>query len=453
VKRHQNKNRSMQQQRHPSVVSQLINQWWNRLLKAVTHHEFGSAVELYSSGRTKRDYVWNSIGLATWGGEFPLLTIAVTWLVGIEGAGKFSMAYVTGMMLMYLANYGARTFQVSDVREEQSFAAYQIQRYITCALMAAVGWAWCAFHGYDQQMLTICTGVFGFRMMDALADVYEGRLQQQDKLYLAGISMTLRSVATFISCCVVLFLTHDPGMASMALFVVSIVTFLIATLPVALFETPKSRRPELIEIHDIFVQCFPTAAALFLYALIDNMPKFAMEGTLSYDNQLYYNAIYFPAHAIVMMVGFIYKPQLLRLASVWSDPNGRRRFDMIIFAMLAVTAATTAFMALIMGWIGIKLMSFFYGIDFSQISNLVFMMVVTGGLAAAIDFLYQIITVLRRQAIVMWLYAIGFLASIPISYVLVSSFSLAGAVYAACATMGLLFILLFFEYASIRRSS
>jgi len=251
----------------------------------------------------------------------------------------------------------------------------------------------------------------------------------------------------------VLFLTHDLGMASMALFVVSIVTFLIATLPVALFETPKSRRPELIEIHDIFVQCFPTAAALFLYALIDNMPKFAMEGTLSYDNQLYYNAIYFPAHAIVMMVGFIYKPQLLRLASVWSDPNGRRRFDMIIFAMLAVTAATTAFMALIMGWIGIKLMSFFYGIDFSQISNLVFMMVVTGGLAAAIDFLYQIITVLRRQAIVMWLYAIGFLASIPISYVLVSSFSLAGAVYAACATMGLLFILLFFEYVSIRRSS
>ena len=274
-----NSKKGSEQRKGLSPLSRFINQWWDRLIKATVHREFGSAVELYSSGSTKRDYIWNSVGLATWGAEFPLLTIVATWLVGIEAAGMFSMAYVTGIMLMYLANYGVRTFQVSDVREEQSFAAYQIQRYMTCAMMALVGWVWCIAHGYEQQMTTICMGVFGFRMMDALADVYEGRLQQQDKLYLAGISMALRSVTTFIACSLVLILTHDLGMASMALFIASIATFIIGSLPVALLETPKSRQPELIEIREIFIQCFPTAAALLLYAIIDNMPKFAMESS------------------------------------------------------------------------------------------------------------------------------------------------------------------------------
>ena len=363
----------------------------------------------------------------------------------------FSMAYVTGMMLMYLGNYGARTFQVSDVNEEQSFAAYQIQRFLTCLLMAAAGWVWCAVHGYSHEMSVICTGVFGFRMMDALSDVYEGRLQQQDKLYLAGISVALRSAASLVVCTVVLFLTRNLAWASMGLFISSIATFVLGTLPLALLETPKSRSPQLIEIREIFVQCFPTAAALFLYAVIDNMPKFAMEGALSYDNQLYYNAIYFPAHAIIMTVGFIYKPQLVRLANVWADPSARRRFDVIIFAVLGVTAGITAIVALFMGLIGIRLMSFFYGVDFAQFTDIVYAMIVSGGFAAAIDFLYQIITVLRQQEAVTRLYLLGFVISIPVSYGLVNFFGLHGAVYASLVSMGVLIVLLTFEYVTIRR--
>lgn len=436
---------------HPSPLMRLINSWWDRLLQSITHQEFGDAVELYAAGRTQRDYLWNSLGLASWGAQFPLLTVVITQLVGVKGAGMFSMAYVTGMMLMFIGNYGARTFQVSDVHEEQSFAAYQIHRLLCCIAMVVVGVLWCVVHGYDHQMNQICFGVFGLRMVDALADVYEGRLQQQDKLYLSGISLTLRSVSSFFACSVVLLLTRNVGAASIALLVAAAASFFFATLPLALLETPKSRTPEFIEIREIFTQCFPAAAALFLYAVIDNMPKFAMEGALSYDNQLYYNAIYFPAHAIIMTIGFIYKPQLVRLANVWADPRGRKRFDMIIFAVLGITAAITAGVGLFMGFAGIGLMSFFYGVDFGKLSDLVFTMVISGGIAAAIDFLYQIITVLRQQESVTKLYTIGFVISIPVSFGLVHLLKLHGAVYAALITMGILFVLLVVQYISIRR--
>ena len=47
--------------------------------------------------------------------------------------------------LMILANYGVRTYQVSDVTEEHSFSDYQINRLITCAFMVLVGVAY--WHG------------------------------------------------------------------------------------------------------------------------------------------------------------------------------------------------------------------------------------------------------------------------------------------------------------------
>ena len=68
-------------------------------------------------------------------------------------------------------------------------------------------------------------------------------------------------------------------------------------------ETPRSKRWNVGSIVELFKQCFPLFIALFLYAFIDNMPKFVMEGVLSYDNQLYFNALYFPAQGILLTVG------------------------------------------------------------------------------------------------------------------------------------------------------
>ena len=140
--------------------------------------------------------------LGAWGMVFPILTVVVTQLVGVEQAGMFSLAFVTGTLLMILANYGVRTYQVSDVTEEHSFSDYQINRLITCAFMVLVGVAYCMVRGYESQMFTISLGVYLYKMVDGLADVYEGRLQQVDKLYLSGVSQAFRTCLLYTSRCV-----------------------------------------------------------------------------------------------------------------------------------------------------------------------------------------------------------------------------------------------------------
>ena len=162
--------------------------WWNRLITAVYSGSLSSQTERYASHRTKGDYLWNTAGLTAWGIVFPVLSVITSQLVGVEQAGRFSMAFVIGMLLFFVANYGVRTYQVSDVNEAHSFADYQANRIITCAAALVAGLLYCQMRGYDSEMFKLCMGMVIYRAIDGLADVYEGRLQQMDKLYLSGAS-------------------------------------------------------------------------------------------------------------------------------------------------------------------------------------------------------------------------------------------------------------------------
>lgn len=433
-----------------NFIARIASNWAKRVLGAVSEGSLSDQEEEYAPHRTKRDYVCNTIGLGAWSAVFPILTVVITQLVGTEQAGMFSMAFVTATVLMIIANYGVRTYQVSDQDEVHSFSDYQINRWITCIGMLVVGWLYCTFRGYDSMMFTISFGVYLYKMVDGLADVYEGRLQQVDKLYLAGVSQAFRSVVVLIVFSLFLLVTRDLALSCIAMAVAAILSFLVLTFPLALLETPKSHMWSAASIRGLFKQCFPLFVALFLYALIDNMPKFVMEGVLSYDNQLYFNALYFPAQAILMTTSLIYKPMLVQMANVWADPEKRKRFDLIILGILVVVVVLTVGMALIMSWIGIPIMSFLYGVDFEQFRGLTLIMLAAGGVTAIIDFLYQVVTVLRRQKVVMKLYLITFGFSLFIPILLINFTGLPGAVIGYLIVMSILLVLLVWEYIKIR---
>lgn len=436
--------------RKKSFVTRKVEAWCSRVLGAVSGDGLAEQEAEYASGRTTRDYVWNTVGVGLWGMVFPVLTIVVTQLAGAEQAGMFSLAFVTALLLMFVGNYGVRNFQASDLDEEYSFADYQANRVLTVVIMLVAGITYCKFRGYTDQMWLMSLGVYLYKAVDALADVYEGRLQQVDKLYLAGISQAFRSAAALIGFSLALLITRNVGVSSIVMAVIAALTFVVFTFPLAQLETPKSRSANAKRVIALLKQCFPLFVALFMYNLIDNMPKFVMEGALSYDNQLYYNALYFPAHAILLTSGFIYKPMLLKMANAWADPAKRKKFDLIIVVMLVIIVAITVVVAGAMSWFGLAIMSFLYGIDFEQYRGLCFVMLAAGGVTAGIEFLYQVITVLRRQRAVTKLYLITFGFSLFVPVLLVNFTGLPGAVIGYLIVMCILLVLLVSEYASIR---
>ena len=226
--------------RDASLLTRVVNDWWNRLIAAVFGGKLSEQTEQYLAHQTKRDYVCNTIGQAAWGMLFPALTMVATWFVGAEQAGLFSMAFTVGTLLLFLANYGMRTYQVSDLDDMRSFLDYQINRVLTCAAMLFVGWLWCRFRGYDPYMFSICMGVLVFRAIDGLADVYEGRLQQKDKLYLAGLSQAARCVLGFVAFALALLVTRNLAFASVAMAVAAVASLVLLSAPLAFFETERS---------------------------------------------------------------------------------------------------------------------------------------------------------------------------------------------------------------------
>ena len=259
-------NRQRRRNRPSSPLARLVNQWWNRLIGAVYEGSLSEQEAEYESGSTGRDYIWNTVGTSIWGMVFPLLTIVCTQLVGAEQAGMFSMAFVAGTLLMILSNFGVRTFQVSDIDEATSFSSYQLNRWLTSLLALLIGIAYCMLRGYDAAMLTLSMGIYVYKIIDGMADVYEGRLQQADKLYLAGMSQALRSVAVVAVFSVMLFITRSLPVACVAAGVVAVLSLVFMTFPLSLLETEKSGPWRMREVGGLFRQCFPLFSTLFLRA-------------------------------------------------------------------------------------------------------------------------------------------------------------------------------------------
>ena len=217
--------------KQPGPLRRAVDKWWNRLIAAVFGGQESARSEQYLAHQTTRDYVLNTCGQAAWGALFPLLTMVCTWIVGAEKAGLFSMAFTIGTLLLFLANFGTRTYQVSDIDEMQSFADYQVHRAITCAAMLLVGYAYCRTREYADPMMSICMGVLTFRAVDGLADVYEGRLQQKDKLYLAGLSQGVRCAGSFVAFSAVLLLTRNLAWASWGMAIAAVGSLLVLKIP------------------------------------------------------------------------------------------------------------------------------------------------------------------------------------------------------------------------------
>ena len=434
-----------------SRVLRLINAWWDRLIGAIYNGTFADETARYASHQTTRDYVMNTVGQTVAGSFFFIITIAATHFAGAEQAGMFALAVTIGLLLMFVGNYGVRTYQVSDVHEMQSFNDYQIQRIITCAGMLLIGFIYCKLRGYSGAMMAITMGVILFRAFDALADVYEGRLQQKDKLYLAGISQTVRYIVALIICVIVLALSRNLAWACWAMALAEGASVLIVTMPLTFFETERSYPWSKRAVKELFVQCLPLFLALFLYNVLESMPKFAMEGTLAYENQLYYMVINGTSQMIVIIFGLVYRPQLVRLARIWAKPEQRKRFDLVVLAMFAIIVVIAGLLAVVMMWIGVPILSFVYGIDFDKYRSLVLVMCAEGGLCAAVDFLYQIITLLREQQSITKLYLIALVFAVPVALLLVNFSQLAGAVIANLVIMAILAVLLVYEYLTIRK--
>ncbi len=394
----------------------------------------------------KKDFIWNILGSIVFAGSYPLLTIVVANLFNIEISGEFSLLFSTAQILLMIGNYSVRVYQISDITEKFSYEEYKIHRYMTCILMLLIGIIFYIYKKYSFYSILCGFLLCIYKMFDALADVYESRLQQKGKLYKSGQSLFVRTVLSIMSFVIIAYKTNNLIYAISGAIIISIICCILFAILPANRSINGKRKVERANLKQIFIDCFPIFISTFVLQYIINSSKYAMEGVMNYEYQIYFNALYFPAMVLNLFSGMIFRPYIVMMAEAWNSKEKFNSLQKFSKKIVGIVGFIILFSIIAMEVVGLKIIGVLYKIDLTPYKNLEVLMLISGGLISIINYLYHILTIIRKQRELMFSYGIAFLIAIVTSKYLVIYFAMTGAVLALVFTLIILCAMLLFFY-------
>ena len=209
----------------------------------------------------KTNMLWNSFGSLSYLGCQWLMTVLVVRLSsGFEAAGSLSLAMSVYNMFSSVALYRMYTYQVSDVRHENTVGEYFGLRIITC-LIALVMIAVYSFMTCPLNSIDAILSFSLYKIASLLIDVLHGLDQQHHRMDYIGKSLAIQGAVSLMAFCSFLPLTNDLTS-----------TFLCMTVGIVvigiLYDRPRAAQFEALKVGIsrkktayLLKSCFPIVVA------------------------------------------------------------------------------------------------------------------------------------------------------------------------------------------------
>ncbi len=201
-------------------------------------------------------------------------------------------------------------------------------------------------------------------------------------------------------------------------------------------------------IGSLMWQVFPLFAAEFCSMFIINIPKFAIDRYLNDAVQACYGFVAMPVFVIGLLNQFIYQPKIVGLTNLYHEgditqfrQNVRRQIFLVALITFACVVGAAA--------IGIPVLSLIYHTDLSAYWMELVILQFGGGFLALTGYLYVILTIIRRQKVILGGYVAALIAGIVILFSAVKYAGTIGAAVGYLILMALLFIYYFIAYEKI----
>lgn len=398
-----------------------------------------------SNNITRDSYMWNSLNAMLSAAESPVILAVMNRTNGLYDAGIFSIAFAVSSLMLYLGQYGLRRFQSSDIKEKYTFAEYYGMRFITCGAMMLASLAYC-IHGsltkdYSAEKFLVIMLICFVRCIQAFSDVVHGRMQQKGRLDVATRCSAVRYVAEMLSYALMLILTRNLVISTIACAVASFVVFLLTSMNAAIDYCVLKPSFAAAQIKKLTVEGFPLFLSLFLNMYLSNAPKYAIDTYLTEEVQATYNLIFMPAFVVQLVAHFIFNPILTTYAMVWTNGDIKKlnrliRRQMLVILGLAVSGLIVA------ATIGIPVLSLLFGVDLSMYKKELCVVMLGGGLLAYSVFFNTVITIIRLHKTLILCYGVAALAAFALSGYFVKNFGMMGAAGIYTIIMSVLTLLL-----------
>lgn len=379
----------------------------------------------------KDKFIWNLLGSLSTAVISVIFLIVVSRILNHSQVDTYGFAYALGSLYFVIGLFQVRNYQSTDINGKFSFTIYFTTRLLTNGLMVAATLGYLLVKDYILEKNIIILLMILYRATDALSDVFQGNFQQHERLDLAGKSLFFRNVFITLVFTLSLIITQQ--------LIFSLTTLLICSiLCIVYFDVYKTRPFDRIDITlfnwtssiDLMKECFPLFVNGFLILYIYNQPKYIIDALL--EGQIFeagiqknFNIIFMPTFVMNMLMLF-FRPLITQMAILHQN-NQRETFYQLqkrLFIMLLLMGGVVILGSYILG---IPFLNILYGVQLEQ-EHSAFMILMISGLfsclSTAID---NILTVLRRQGLLVVSYLSAFIVSLVCSPYLVEQYQVFGA--------------------------
>ncbi len=382
----------------------------------------------------KAIYFWNLLGNLSAAGVSVLYLLIVSRFSTAQIADDFSMAYAIGNLWVIIGLFQVRNYQGTDVNATHSFQAYFLARLYSLFFMLISIIPYLRLISYQSSYILVLL-LLGYRGSDVISDLYQGLFQQENRLDIAGKNMTFRYTSSTILFAICLLTSQSLpfSLAIMAAWNGLVVLWADVRKGVA-FVDRSGMDLFSVELHkeawSILKACFPLFINGFLLTYIFNEPKQIIEqglsnGSLTSGMQRDFSILFMPVFFMSLCI-LIVRPLITELARLWHQKK-RHTFTAICLKLLLSLFLAGTLISILAYWIGTPILSLLFGVDLSTHSMTLALLVFSGILYSLAIVCENILTIFRKQQVMVLVYLILFGLSKWLTAPLIISYQLWGA--------------------------
>lgn len=287
----------------------------------------------------KQNMAWNSAGSIINLGCQWLITILIVRLAGghYEAAGMFSLATSVYGIFSPIGQYRMKTYQISDVNNENDTGEYLFFRIITCgiALLLCTGYSMLTCSS-DAWAAIVLYAVY--KSVTLLIEVFHGCDQKNHRMDYIGQSLAIQGVCSLGVFCAVFFVTKSLELA-LALMTAAMVGVLLA------FDYPRTQRFGPIRLRmapakvaRLLVVCFPVVLAGIATSAAPSLPRQALSSIMGTESLGAYASIAAPIAIIQMGATYIYGPLLSYFSEHYARGQRQAFLGLLAKVVLGIVA-------------------------------------------------------------------------------------------------------------------
>ena len=393
----------------------------------------------------KKDYIWNSIGSFLQSAISPILLIVITRLNGVGDSGLFSFAMSLSVVFWAISLWGGRTYQVSDVKKEFSSGDYIVVRFISSLIVAVFSISFCILSGYDLIKTELIMVLVSFKILESIADSMYGVLQIHNKLYIVGISLTMKSVFGFMLFTLVDILTKNIVYGALSIFIVNIAVVIFYDIPwMKHVESVGLTKKNIMQAGKIMKKTAEVFVVVFLTMFSLNIPRYFLD-KYHYDQIGYFGIMAMPITLLTLFISFVLQPNVVNLSELLKKKK-IKEFTKIVSKIDFITFTLGILFVVSSYLIGVWALNTVFGIDINNFRIDLTIMVIGAVANAFVSIYVNLLIILRRFKGQFYTLLVTNILAVILSIYLIDRLAMLGSVLVFMTISFLQAIILLFIY-------